>query len=193
MRCFVLGNGKSRLAIQPPDLKTYGKIYGCNAIYREFDPDFLIAVDPKMVMELNSVGYQHQHAVWTNGNARYKAFRGFNYFLPSLGWSSGPTALEMAARSGVNEIYILGFDYEGQNGKLNNVYANTKNYKLSSDTATYYGNWMRQTEKVIRDHKHVKFYRLVGDKYFDTNWHFSNFQTLYYTEFKQISKTWPKN
>jgi hypothetical protein len=193
MRCFVLGNGKSRLAIQPPDLKAYGKIYGCNALYREFDPDFLIAVDPKMVMELNSVGYQHKHSVWTNGNARYKAFRGFNYFIPSLGWSSGPTALDMASRSGVNEIYILGFDYEGENGKLNNVYANTKNYKLSSDVATYYGNWMRQTEKVIRDNKHIKYYRLVGDKYFDTNWHFSNFKNLNYTEFKQLLKTWPKN
>ena len=76
MRCFVLGNGRSRLAIQPSELIGYGKIYGCNAIYREFDPDFLIAVDPKMVMELNSVGYQHTHQVWTNGNSRYKTFRG---------------------------------------------------------------------------------------------------------------------
>ena len=93
MRCFVLGNGRSRLCIQPSDLIGYGKIYGCNALYREFDPDFLIAVDPKMVMELNSVGYQHTHQVWTNSNSRYKTFRGFNYFKPSLGCSSGPTAL----------------------------------------------------------------------------------------------------
>ena len=42
MRCFVLGNGRSRLCIQPSDLIGYGKIYGCNALYREFDPDFLI-------------------------------------------------------------------------------------------------------------------------------------------------------
>ena len=192
MRCFVLGNGKSRLAIQPSDLRGYGKIYGCNALYREFEPDCLVAVDPKMVMESNASGYQHTHEVWTNGNARYKTLRGFHYFKPSLGWSSGPTALEFASRSGVKEIFILGFDYEGEQGKFNNVYANSKNYKMSTDVATYYGNWMRQTEKVIRDYKHVRFFRLVGDKYFDPDWHFPNFRHMEYKEFKQLLKTWPK-
>jgi len=192
MRCFVLGNGKSRLAIQPSELIGYGKIYGCNGLYREFEPDCLIAVDPKMVMEINATGYQHTHEVWTNGNARYKTLRGFNFFKPSLGWSSGPTALEFASRSGVREIFILGFDYEGDQGKFNNVYANSKNYKMSTDVATYYGNWMRQTEKVIRDFKHVRFFRLVNDKYFDPGWHFPNFRHMEYKEFKQLLKTWPK-
>ena len=87
----------------------------------------------------------------------------------------------------------MGFDYEGENGKFNNVYANSKNYKQSTDIATYYGNWMRQTEKVIRDNKHIRYYRLVGDKYFDPSWHFSNFKHLSYVDFKQQLKTWPKN
>ena len=35
------------------------------------------------------------------------------WFKPSLGWSSGPTALKMACDHGHKDIYILGFDYRG--------------------------------------------------------------------------------
>jgi len=41
---FVLGNGKSRLAVDPQqDLVGKGIIYACNAIYREFMPNVLIS------------------------------------------------------------------------------------------------------------------------------------------------------
>jgi hypothetical protein len=52
MRSFVLGNGNSRLNIHPSQLQPFGKIYGCNALYREFEPDYLVAVDPKMIVEI---------------------------------------------------------------------------------------------------------------------------------------------
>jgi len=192
MKSFVLGNGKSRLNIDPRELRPYGKIYGCNALYREYEPDYLIAVDPKMIFEINESGYQKTHEVWTNPNARYKNFNGFNYFQPSLGWSSGPTALELAARHHPTEIYFFGFDLEGIAGKFNNVYADTKNYKRSVDHATYYGNWQRQTEKVISDHKNIKFFRVVEDKYYDPNWHMPNFRHLRFTELRQQMRTWLK-
>jgi hypothetical protein len=41
------------------------------------------------------------------------------------------------------------------------VYADTFNYKKSSDAATYFGNWLSQTEKVIKEFKHTKFYRVT--------------------------------
>ena len=36
MRVFILGNGQSRLGVNLEKLKEYGKVYGCNAIYRDF-------------------------------------------------------------------------------------------------------------------------------------------------------------
>ena len=68
---FVLGNGTSRADIIPDELIPHGKIYGCNALYRSFVPDFLIAVDVKMVLEINKAKYNHKHAVWTNPNKAY--------------------------------------------------------------------------------------------------------------------------
>jgi hypothetical protein len=190
MRCFVLGNGRSRLNLKLHQLKRYGKIYGCNALYREFEPDYLVAVDPKMIVEIEKSGYQLTHEVWTNPNAKYRNFSGFKYFNPSLGWSSGPTALDLAVKNGGTEIYICGFDFVGVNGLLNNVYADTTNYRKSSDTATYYGNWQRQTEQIIKQNWRVKFYRVINDDFFNPEWTYPNFKHMKYEEFHRQMPTW---
>jgi hypothetical protein len=158
---FVVGNGTSRISINPKSLVDQGIVYGCNAQYREYDPHYLIAVDVKMVNEIIAAGYHKTHQVWTNPNKGINTKHNVNFFSPHKGWSSGPTALWFAASQGHKEIYILGFDYQGLNGKFNNVYADTFNYKKSSDAATYFGNWLSQTEKVIKEFKHTKFYRVI--------------------------------
>lgn len=193
MRCFVLGNGRSRLNINLEQLWPHGTIYGCNALYREFEPDYLIAVDPKMIVEIEKTGWQKTHKVWTNPNSKYKLYQGFNYFQPSLGWSSGPTALNMAAKHGATEIFILGFDYIGEQGLVNNVYSDSPNYKKSTDTATYYGNWRRQTEQVIKTHPQIKFYRVVDENnFFDPEWDYPNFKHISYQHLTKLIPTWPK-
>jgi hypothetical protein len=162
---FVLGNGVSRKSVDPNILKNYGKIYGCNALYRTFRPDYLVAVDVKMVLEINKSGYQHANEVWTNPNKSFQNLKNFNFFNPSKGWSSGPTALWLASQHTYKTIFILGFDYKGlgdQNSSFNNVYANTMNYKKSTDSATFFGNWMRQTKNVIQTHPDINFVRVIA-------------------------------
>lgn len=158
---FIVGNGRSRLAIDTSSLLDRGIVYGCNAQYREYEPHYLIAVDVKMVNEIISAGYHKTHQVWTNPNKGISTKSNINFFNPHKGWSSGPTALWFAASQGHKEIYILGFDYQGLNGKFNNVYADTFNYKKSTDSATYFGNWLSQTEKVIKEFKNTKFFRVI--------------------------------
>lgn len=160
---YVIGNGTSRRGINIKGLSKHGVVYGCNAIYRDCTPDFLIAVDVKMILEINKSGYSKNHQVWTNYNKAYENFDHLNYFKPSKGWSSGPTALWMATQQGYDVIYILGFDYQGlQNGtKFNNMFADSDNYKRSTDGATFYGNWLRQTKTVIEQNPKVQFVRVV--------------------------------
>lgn len=158
---FVLGNGVSRLAVDPRCLLDLGTVYGCNAQYREYQPNHLIAVDVKMINEIITAGYHKSHSVWTNPNKGVATKDHINFFQPNKGWSSGPTALWLAATNKHREIYILGFDYQGLGGKFNNVYADTVNYKKSSDAATFHGNWLNQTEKVIKEFKNTKFYRVI--------------------------------
>ena len=178
---FVLGNGESRRGIEINDLKEKGTVFACNAVYRTHRPDFLVAVDPKMIFEIAETDYPVHNKVWSNFNAQYnkhpKILNHVNWFKPSLGWSSGPTALRMACEHGFKEIYILGFDYQGLNqGKrftLNNIFGDTRNYKKRNDEATFYGNWMNQTKRCLQDFKDVQFHRVIPKGWFkpkDIEW-----------------------
>ena len=161
---FVLGNGLSRKPIPFDPLKKIGKVYACNAVYRQYTPDYLVAVDAKMINEICQEGAQLRMPVWTNPNHAYKKFKKLNFFEPSLGWSSGPTALWLACSHNHQMIYLLGFDFLGTDqGKLNNIYGDTPNYKKNSDTATYHGNWNRQTAIILQKNGSKKFCRIIPD------------------------------
>ena len=65
---FVLGNGESRKGISIEDLKKHGTVFACNGVYRTERPDFLIAVDPKMLLEISETNYPIDNKVWSNFN-----------------------------------------------------------------------------------------------------------------------------
>ena len=49
---YIIGNGPSRKDFDLNTLKTTGQTYGCNALYRDFLPDFIFSVDMKMTVKL---------------------------------------------------------------------------------------------------------------------------------------------
>ena len=55
-RVFCIGNGESRQGFDLDKLKPFGKIYGCNAIYRDYMPDVLTAVDHGIMHEIYHAG-----------------------------------------------------------------------------------------------------------------------------------------
>jgi hypothetical protein len=169
---FVIGNGESRKGIELADLKNHGKVFACNGVYRTHRPDVLVAVDPKMLLEIAESDYLLHNKVWSNFNVQYnkvpKILDHVQWFKPSLGWSSGPTALRLACDQGFKDIYIIGFDYQGypddqqkNRFKFNNVFKDTRNYKRAKDEATFYGNWMSQTKHCLKDFKDVSFHRII--------------------------------
>ena len=56
-RVFCIGNGESRKDFDLEKLRSHGKIYGCNALYRDFTPDHLSAVDMGIMHEIYNSGY----------------------------------------------------------------------------------------------------------------------------------------
>ena len=181
---FVLGNGESRKGIEINDLMEKGTVFACNGVYRTHRPHYLVAVDPKMMQEIAEGDYMLHNKVWSNFNAQYqqnqKIMDHVQWFKPSLGWSSGPTALGMACEHKFRDIYILGFDYQGHKKddkgnsfKFNNLFKDTRNYKESKSEATFYGNWMNQTKRCLQDFKDIKFHRVIpqgGYQPKDLNW-----------------------
>ena len=159
---FVLGNGRSRLAINVHELSTVGAVYACNAMYREFTPSVLVATDRPIAEAIQHSGYSQHHEFYTR-----RPIPGMGALrLPQdwYGFSSGPAAVALAAQAGYHDIYLLGFDLGGLPGdRFNNVYADTEFYKRSSARATYAGNWVRQLRTVFRQFGHIEFHRVHGD------------------------------
>ena len=161
MRSFVLGNGKSRLAINPKELVGYGKIYGCNALYREFTPWVLVATDMPIATIIQETGYSARNQFYTrkplpNLGARRipQAYYGF---------SSGPAAVGIAAEDGRQQIYLIGFDLgPDQQNRFNNLYAGTEFYKAVDAPPTYTGNWVRQIKTVVKSFPKTSFTRVIG-------------------------------
>jgi hypothetical protein len=159
---FVLGNGISRQQIDLNLLKTLGRVYGCNAIYREFAPDVLISTDLPISERIQHDGYSRTRTHYTrkplpdSGSMRIAQ----QYF----GYSSGPAAVGQAALDGARAIYLIGFDMgPNRTGRFNNIYADTEFYKKSSANPTFTGNWVRQIKQIAKDFPKASFFRVVGD------------------------------
>ena len=158
---FVLGNGQSRLTLDLIELAKVAPVYGCNALFREFKPAVLVSTDVPISKAIQELGYSKQHVHYTRKP------------LPDLGakripqqyygFSSGPTAVGIAAIDRHRKIYLLGFDMgPTTTGHFNNVYSDTEFYKKSSATPTYTGNWVRQLSTIAKDFPKTQFVRVQG-------------------------------
>lgn len=159
---FVIGNGISRRGVPLEKLKEFGKVYGCNALYRDFTPDVLVATDRPIAEQIQDSGYPKKHRFYTR-----KPIDGLGAWrLPKeyYGYSSGPNAVGLAAFDHHQIIYMLGFDMgPDQNNKFNNVYADTNFYKSALATPTFTGNWVKQICKIASDFPKIKFIRVCGE------------------------------
>ena len=156
MTAFVIGNGTSRRGLDLHSLRPAGKIYGCNALYRDFAPDFLFSTDPGIAKEIELSGYPENNVFYTRkpSHCNSKTIE-LNY-----GYSSGPIAISYAAEHGNKNIYLIGFDLQGIGNKHNNMYSDTENYKDSGSSATFYGNWVNQVFEISRKFHSTEFYRI---------------------------------
>ena len=158
---FVLGNGQRRASVDLVQLQQLGPIYGCNGLYRDWEPHCLVATDRPIAEAIQRSGYSKTHRFYTRRP------------LPDLGAqvvprkyhgnSSGPIACALAAMDGHSRIYMLGFDMGPTvNQKFNNVYAGTDFYKRSDAAPTYTGNWVKQLCTIAQDFPQMAFVRVCG-------------------------------
>jgi hypothetical protein len=102
---FCIGNGTSRKNFNLEKLRPYGKIYGCNALYRTFTPDVLTAVDHGIMHEIYHSGYCNKNETW---------FRDWNK-LPADIYES----IVYAGVKDVDKELISEFDLITSNKKIN--------------------------------------------------------------------------
>ena len=138
-RAAIIGNGPSRLEFNLQNLKkpqgllgaTTVQTYGCNALYRDFTPDFLVSTGNNgIVTEIANSDYVNNNIVYSNAIHLLEHPSKF-YLIPYDPYAdAGTTAAYIAAFDGHTTIYLLGFDGYDLQGHNNNIYADTNGYDL---------------------------------------------------------------
>ena len=190
---YVIGNGPSRKGFDLNKLKSTGQTYGCNALYRDFMPDFIFSVDTKMTMQMveDEVGLKTIHYAPALEVNR-KQSKDMLHLIPNNPhWISGNAAFWTAGVHGHKNIYLLGFDFrEYGKGELNNIYQGTDCYGERVDDKIFEG-WLKQFRDMLKMRPYVN-YTVVHDNppeylnHLQTGTDLGNSKVISYAEFEKV-------
>ena len=190
---YCIGNGPSRKGFDLNKLKATGQTYGCNALYRDFIPDFIFSVDTKMSMQMveDEVGLKTVHYAPAL-EANRKQSKGMINLIPNNPhWISGNVAFWTAGVHGHKNVYLIGFDFrEYGAGQLNNIYQDTECYGERNQD-TIFDGWLKQFRDMIKMRPDVNF-TVVHDNppdylnYLQTGTDLGNTKVISYKEFENI-------
>ena len=108
-RAFIIGNGASREGFDLEQLRPYGEIYGCNALYRDFEPDWLVAIDQAITEEIQESDFPKEKFIHPIMEEQFEHPE-FNPFT-RLRSNAGMNAMIEALKRGKRELICLGFDF----------------------------------------------------------------------------------
>jgi hypothetical protein len=152
----VIGNGESRKSVNIDELEGF-KI-GCNAAYRDFNLDCLVAVDHRMVREAIDAGEIctiYTRTDWLSSFTKDKnvvavpdlPYKGSIRQDDPWNWGSGSHASNLAGKFSPIEIHLWGVDLYSNTPFLNNLYKDTTNYERSSHHSVDPSYWIYQLAK----------------------------------------------
>jgi hypothetical protein len=193
----ILGNGPSRTELHPDlfrllrdhkgGLLASGRVqtYGCNAILRDFTPDFTVMSD--------AIASEAVNKSWCDNNIIYSsstsllAYPGKFYMVPqNPNWDAGSLAAYLACFDGHKQVYLLGFDlHSGHSDYQMNVYSGTYGYPAvrSNTTEQYFEQSMLTVMNTYND---VEFIRVCPTTkyYMPESWKYKlNLRQITFTEF----------
>ena len=189
---YCIGNGPSRKNFDLDTLKSTGQTYGCNALYRDFIPDFIFSVDARMTQSMvNDKVYEKciHYAPSLEVNRHPRGGPPLLHLIPNNPhWISGNTAFWTAGVHGHKKIYLIGYDFrEYGRGELNNIYQGTTNYGPRNDDTVFDG-WLKQFRDMLKMRPYVN-YTVVHDNapdymnYLQTGTDLGNSKVISYEEF----------
>jgi hypothetical protein len=164
-QALVIGNGESRADFDLIHIANHKggllganrlQTYGCNALYRDFAPDFLVAVGDEIVKEIAESEYSANGIVYANGQ-HVVEYPGKFYLIPqNVAFDAGSLAVYLACFDGHKKIFLMGFDGYDEVSKINNIYKGTngypETYEIQNETF-----WNRSLNTVMDTYPDVEF------------------------------------
>jgi len=141
--------------------------YGCNALYRDHSPDFLVVSgdDDGIVTEVAESGYCNDNIVYASA-PHIQYHPGSFYLIPQdPGWNSGSIAAYLACFDAHKTVYLLGFDGQDTDHYNYNVYAGTRGYQTATNAQAgplFFDVTMKSIFDLYND---VDFVRVMPSEY----------------------------
>lgn len=190
---LIIGNGVSRLQFDLKVLQELFTTYGCNALYRDFMPDYLISHDMGIADEIveNRVHYKTnfytQHG--TKMDNRHNKNEPINFVIQDK-WmgDSGTGALRLACSNGHKNVYMIGFDYSENNTYIQNVYAGTRHYQpgpINNGGEFMLRQWEQRLRHWCQAYPNTNITRINGNGYKPVCKE-TNFSNITPEQFKEI-------
>jgi hypothetical protein len=112
VKAFIIGNGLSRESFDLEELRGKGTIFGCNALYRDFTPDYLVSIDNEIISEVEGAiergEFDRDRFIVPPFNEQFEP-KEFNPYQPRS--NAGMNAMLEAIKMGAKEVYCMGFDF----------------------------------------------------------------------------------
>jgi hypothetical protein len=191
-QAVAIGNGISRKDFELKHIANHSggllaankfQSYGCNALYRDFAPDFLIAVGDAIVKEIAESSYAG--IVYANSDALLQYPGKFHLIPQDIHYDAGAVAAYAAAFDGFKKVFLLGYDGYDTNDHINNLYVNTPGYPTSTQkqNGEFFARSLSYVASVYND---VEFVRVMPNKYYTQHQLFGplpNIRQIDYREF----------
>jgi len=168
-QAIAIGNGESRIGFDLQYITNHKagfggadrlQSYGCNALYRDWSPDFLIATGDDMVKEIATSGYCDQGIVYVNGGYILD-YPGKFYLIPqNVYYDAGSLAAYMACFDGHKKVFLLGYDSYHGLGVQNNIYKGTNAYP-PEDEKQHHAYFTLTLKHVMEVYNDVEFVRIM--------------------------------
>lgn len=189
----VIGNGPSRKQFDLNCINQSMTTYGCNALHRDFIPNYLISMDWAIVQEILENDVHYRTNFYTQDCAQfnhmsYEKKERINW-LKSMNkrLDSGNSALEVALEHDYEIIYMIGFDYNTDD-KLPNVYHGTTHYARNSNVPAAESmarEWQQRLRKLVNEFPDTRIIRVNGS-YTEMSIDTINYSEITPEQFKEI-------
>lgn len=123
---YIIGNGKSRKGFPLDLLRDKGVTFGCNGIWKEYAPNYLVAIDDKYIKIAYNADFPQHKIIVPMEQERYE--------LSGTGRRSnaGMNAMHEAIKRNCKILYCLGFDFLVKDNidlSLSNMYDGLQGYE----------------------------------------------------------------
>lgn len=190
---ICLGNGKSRAEYTTQKfentnkrkiLRYYNVMYGCNAIYRDWQPDFLIVTNQLLATKIPS----DYHGIAFAPQEIYRRYKEMNLMPGNGRLDAGASAAYLAAFHGAKRVFLYGYDGQQDPGVMNNIYADSELYPASNDVVND-ASWINNLKNVIGTYNDVEFVRVTSnpDDSYRGLQRLSNYKTVNFRQFISLA------